>query len=275
MPIDPISHLAELRSKGIPCALITIVGTTGSTPRKSGAKMVVNPASQYPVGTIGGGKLEALALEKALLLLSGGGSSPNLHTYSLNEAGEHAFGAICGGEVIILTEPFPAASPLVIVGAGHCGAAIARIADQSGFPVTLIDDRPDLLQPFADSPINTASSLADLHCLSPAPTFAPNLYPIGFVAVSRNYEIDIGALRQIISISDHIPYLGMIGSRRKVRRVFDTLAAEGVSQKSLDRIFAPVGLDIGAESPVEIAISVVAQILAATRGRPGGHFTRS
>ena len=97
--------------------------------------------------------------------------------------------------------------------------------------------------------------------------------PLAFVAVSRNYELDQSALRRVIPSVDEIPYVGMIGSKRKVTRVFETLREEGVDEELLRKIHAPIGLDIGAESPGEIAISVLSQILAVTRGRSGEHLT--
>ena len=268
---DPITHLAELRTKGAACAMVTVIATAGSTPRKAGAKMVVVPDSGKPVGTIGGGKLEALAIEMAQKSILEEKFTPFVTNYPLHEADEHSFGAVCGGEVTILTETFPAARPLVIVGAGHCGSAIARLARTIGLPVHLVDDRSHLTAATGLDNLPTAASLAELG-FSAAPSCSPPAMPLAVVAVSRNYETDLSALRTIAEYLDQIPYVGMIGSTRKVRKVMDTLAGDGIPPERLKMIFAPIGLDIGAESPAEIAVSVIAQILTVTRGRNGGHL---
>ena len=142
MTDDPISVVAELRAGGSSCALVTVVGASGSTPRKAGAKMVVTASDEAPVtGTIGGGKLEALAIDEAKRMLEERAVEPLMRTYPLHEADEESFGAVCGGEVILLTEAFPATRQLVIVGAGHCGTAIAQVSKLCGFSPVLVDDR--------------------------------------------------------------------------------------------------------------------------------------
>ena len=176
--------------------------------------------------------------------------TPVLKTYPLHEGSELSFGAICGGEVTVLIEPFPAADGLYLVGAGHCARAVAELARGCGWRVTVLDDRADLLSGFpADA------SVADR---SPAEFIAQHPWKAeeALVIVSRNFHIDRDALRSALS-RERIAYIGMIGSRKKVRHVFDELRAERIAEDKLALVYAPIGLDVGADSPAEIAVAVM------------------
>jgi hypothetical protein len=167
------------------------------------------------IGTIGGGKFEALVVEACARAMES--RTPVLKTYPLHEGSELSFGAICGGEVTVLIEPFPAADGLYLVGAGHCARAVAELARACGWRVTVLDDRADLLSDFpADA------SVADR---SPAEFIAQHPWKAeeALVIVSRNFHIDRDALRSALS-RERIAYIGMIGSRKKVRHVFRRLA---------------------------------------------------
>jgi xanthine dehydrogenase accessory factor len=250
----------EARERGTPCALVTLAAISGSVPRAAGAKMLVMEAGKI-VGTIGGGKFEALVVEDAVAAIGTG--SPALKTYPLHEGSCGSFGAICGGEATVLIEPQGRGIGLVLVGAGHCAVAIGRLARECGFHVTAIDDREELLEDFpAHRRIggDAAGFIAEHGMGTDA-----------LVLVSRNYELDERALEAALRAGG-IRYIGMIGSERKVRRVFDELRSRGVSDADLARVYAPVGLDIGADSPAEIAISVVAEILKVLRGASGAHL---
>jgi xanthine dehydrogenase accessory factor len=226
--------------------------------------MLVYP-DRRTFGTIGGGKLEALVVESALAALERG--APLLKTYPLHEDGPESFGAICGGEVTILLEPQGPRERLVIVGAGHCGRAIARLAIECQLHVTVLDDRAELFPGFPKE----SRVIGD----RPAGEFiAQHDWSAGdaLVIVSRNYELDRVALAAALE-QNVMGYIGMIGSRRKVRRVFEQLqTANDANGDRLARVFAPIGLDIGADSPSEIAVSVLAEILLVLRQRPGSHL---
>ncbi len=257
-----LEALLKARAERTPCMLATVVATTGSIPRAAGAKMLVYSADRT-LGTVGGGKFESLVIADSLASL--GGKLPVLKTYPLHEGDVNSFGAICGGTVTVLIEPQRISEALVIVGAGHCSRAIAALARDCGLHITVLDDRGELLAGFPAHRI-----VGDV---SPAEFVAGHDWQgdEALVIVSRNFQIDRDALGAALA-NPGMGYLGMIGSSRKVRRVFDDLRAQGVSPDQLAKVFAPIGLDIGADSPGEIAVSVLAEILKTLRQRTGGHL---
>jgi xanthine dehydrogenase accessory factor len=258
-----LAKLQEARDHGKPCVMVTVAQTRGSVPREAGAKMLVYPDGKT-AGSVGGGKFESLVIEASLAALGSG--APVLKTYPLHERDGESFGAICGGEVTVLIEPQAVRERLVLVGAGHCARAIARLAAGCGMHVTVLDDRAQLATEIPEA----HRAVTDVR----APEFIGSCEwgaSDALVMVSRNFEIDREALAAALQIPV-IGYTGMIGSMRKVQRVFDELRQRGVADDQLARVFAPIGLDIGADSPEEIAVSVVAEILQVLRGRTTGHL---
>jgi xanthine dehydrogenase accessory factor len=256
------AEIAAAQAARTPCALATLVSATGSVPRAPGARMLVYVDGRVS-GTIGGGKFEALVIAEALEILRSGGA-PRLKTYTLREGEPTSFGAICGGEAGVFLEALTAGESLTLIGGGHCARAIARLAADCGFYVTVIDDPPEGgaigERPAVDR------WLTDVR----APEFiATSAWTErdALVIVTRNAQLDQAALDA--ALRRGVPgYIGMMGSRRKVARVFAELAEAGHAAADLARVHAPIGLDIGADSPAEIAVSVVAEILQHTRGRP-------
>ena len=244
-------------------AVVTIAATTGSVPRAAGSKMFVY-ANGGSSGTIGGGKFESLVIVDAVAAMRE--KKPQLKTYPLHEGETDSFGAICGGEVTVFIEPQRTSEALYLIGAGHCSQAIAKLAAECGLFVTVIDDRDQLL--------------TDLH---PAVARISNCSPASFIAshewqsdealviVSRNHEIDREALAAALRQTG-AGYIGMIGSKRKVRDVFDDLRRRGVPDEKLAKVYAPLGLDIGADSPAEIAVSTIAEVLSVLRQRTARHL---
>ncbi len=258
--------LAALQSAltgGRPCALLTVAATRGSVPRQAGTKMVVF-ADGSTTGTIGGGKFEALAIEAALAALET--RQVTWKTYPLREGEEDSFGAICGGEVTVLTEVFGPARRLVLVGAGHCARSLARLAVECGWRVTVLDDR-------SERRVEFPAEVEILDAVPPSEFIAARTWSKedALVLVSRNYLIDREALGAAVR-QGGMGYLGMIGSQRKVRRVFSELKETGISDEQLALVHAPLGLDIGADSPAEIAVSVMAEIYQVLTGRSGQSF---
>ncbi len=257
-----LQELLAARARRAACALVTVATTTGSVPREAGAKMIVYGNGTIS-GTIGGGKFEALVVADALAALRD--RRPMLKTYPLHEGDACSFGAICGGEVTMFIEPQTTGEALVLVGAGHCAQAIAKLARDCGWYVTILDDRAELL----------TDSAASLKITDRSPTefiAAHEWQPDeALVLVSRNYQIDCEALHAALQQTG-IAYLGMIGSQRKVRRVFDELRTRGISESALEKVHAPIGLDLGADSPAEIAVAVLAEVMQVLRARPGGHL---
>jgi xanthine dehydrogenase accessory factor len=261
-----LAELQAARAARKPCALVTVAATKGSVPRGAGAKMLTF-ADGRTSGTIGGGKFEALALAEAREAMRK--KEPVLKTFTLREGEADSFGAICGGEVTILIEPQLLREALFLVGAGHCAQAIARLAVECGLLVSVVDDRPEVL---AEMPAGVVR-----HGGVSAPEFIAGhawQRDEAIVIVSRNHELDREALASALRTSG-AGYIGMIGSRRKVRQVFDRLRATGVAEDALAHVYAPIGIDIAADAPAEIAVSAVAEILAVLRGRSGRNLRDS
>jgi xanthine dehydrogenase accessory factor len=243
--------------QGEPVALVTIVRTQGSTPQRVGAKMLVY-ADGRTIGTIGGGCYEHDALGKAREALAGG--PPRLVSYELADDLAEDTGLICGGRMEVFIEPLEASPHLYLIGAGHVSRDLARAAHETGFRVTVVDDRQKFAsaERFPDAEIVVDAIPDWLHRTAiPASAFV--------VILTRGHRHDLEALRALAARD--LRYLGLIGSRAKVTRLFDALKAEGLPPECLRRVFAPVGLDIGAVTPAEIAVSILAEMIALRRGR--------
>ena len=256
-----LEELLRARQLRTPCALVTVAATTGSVPRQAGSKMLVY-ADGKTSGTIGGGKFEALVVEESIKSLEA--KKTILKTYPLREDKPDSFGAICGGEVTIMVEPQNLSNALFLVGAGHCSFAIAKLAIDCGMHVTVVEDRAELLENFPPSAIRVVANAAEF--ISKRDWSDDE----ALVLVSRNYELDREALAGALKKAG-AGYIGMIGSRRKVHRVFDALKHVAPVEKLKD-VYAPIGFDIGADSPAEIAVSVIGEILQVLRKRKGGHL---
>ncbi|HUD73100.1 MAG TPA: XdhC/CoxI family protein [Dongiaceae bacterium] len=247
-------------------ALATILDRQGSAPRRAGARMIIE-ADGGTAFTVGGGAFEALLIEDARQALADGRGFEK--EYRFTETGEHATGMVCGGSVRVLVEIVEPPAPLVIFGAGHVGREVAHLGARLGFAVTVVDDRPAELDP---------ARLPEGATLVRAGTeFDGGLPPIpkgAYVAiVTRCHRTDLEAVRHA-AVSD-AAYVGLIGSRRKVATVMTRAAASGVPRERLDAVHAPIGLPIGAETPAEIAVSILAEIIAVRRGSAAAGALRS
>lgn len=250
--METIQLLEEWRSKGIPAALCIIVQTRGSTPRAAGAKMIVFADGSIR-GTIGGGELEKSVITEALSVLKS--RQPILHRHDLL----HRHNMCCGGSVDVYIEPLMEKQKLYIFGAGHTGHALARHAQQLEFETVLIDDRKEYLDAITIPGVNKLN----LHYAQALP-----LLPFDdqtFVAImtySHPHDRDILAY----CLKQPFAYLGMIGSERKVEMT-KKLFSEGLvaSAEELDRVDMPMGEEIGAETPDEIAISILARMIRVRR----------
>jgi xanthine dehydrogenase accessory factor len=260
MSYSILAELLAARSQGIPCVLVTVASAQGSVPRQAGTKMIVYASGKIS-GTVGGGKAEALIVQDALRCLETG--KIELKRYPLREGEPDSFGAICGGEITLLIEPQRSGESIYLFGAGHCAAAIARLARSCELNVFVIEDREDKLNAF--EPANQKHL-----CKSPDDFVSQQSWNAGdaILLVNRNYMLDRDTLKAVLGTSGY-GYVGMIGSKRKVLKVYDELRTQGVNSESLSQVHAPLGIDIGADSPEEIAISVMAEVLAVLRKRSG------
>jgi xanthine dehydrogenase accessory factor len=258
---EVFAAVAEALERGEAAALVTIVAARGSTPQRVGAKMLVF-ADGRSVGTIGGGCYESDASGKAREAIAA--RTPQLVHYELSDDFAQETGLICGGQMDVYIEPIEPSPELYIVGAGHVGYHLARLAHEVGFRVHVVDDR----EKFANRErFPTAEEVVadDIPTWLAAATLPPHAYA---VIVTRGHTNDLEALRALAP--RELRYLGLIGSRAKVARVYDALTADGVPAEQLTRIHAPIGLDIGAVTPQEIAVSILAELIAVKHGKIAG-----
>lgn len=252
-----LSAAAEALKRGEPVALVTIVRARGSTPQRVGAKMLVF-ADGRTIGTIGGGCYENDAFWKARDALATGRSA--LLHYELNDDFAQENGLVCGGQMDVHIDPLAPTPQLYVIGAGHVGFHLARAAEDAGFRVHVVDDREKFAnrERFPNACDIIVAPLGEwLH--------SAEIPPSAFVTiVTRGHQHDLEAMRALAARD--FKYLGLIGSRAKVARIFDALAAEGMPAECLERVRAPIGLAIGAVTPAEIAISIVAEMIAVRRG---------
>jgi xanthine dehydrogenase accessory factor len=210
------------------------------------------------VGTIGGGCYEHDAFGKAREAIASGRST--LVKYELSDDFVEENGLICGGQMEVYIEPLTAAPRLYVIGAGHVGWHLARLAHEADFKVHVVDDREKFAN--AERFPNATVAVDDI----PSWLATADIPGGSYVAViTRGHTHDFTALRALLGRD--LRYLGMIGSRAKVTRVYDALLAEGVSPDLLRGIHAPIGLDIGAVTPAEIAVSILAEMIAVRHGR--------
>jgi xanthine dehydrogenase accessory factor len=255
---DVLPAAASALERGEPAALVTIVRSNGSTPQRTGAKMLVF-ADGRTVGTIGGGCYENEAIGKARAAIASG--IPQLVTFDLNDDFVEESGLICGGQMEVYIDPIAPAPPLYVIGAGHVGWHLARFAADAGFRIHVVDDREKFANrerfPAADSIV-----VDDIGRWLHDADVPPSAY---VVVVTRGHTHDFEAVRALAARD--LRYLGLIGSRAKVTRIFDALDAEGMPAECLDRVHAPIGLNIGAITPAEIAVSILAELIAIRHGK--------
>jgi len=255
---EVFSALAEALDKGEEVALVTIVSSTGSTPQRVGAKMLVYSDGRM-VGTIGGGCYENEAFWKAREAIQS--RKPLTMSFELNDDFAQESGLVCGGQMDVFIEPVEAAPALYVFGAGHVGYFVGKMAHDVGFRVHVVDDR----EKFANAErfgqgievvVDDIPTWLQAHQL-PATAYA--------VILTRGHRHDLDALRALTA--HPLRYLGLIGSKAKVKRIYDALREEGITVDQLRAVHAPIGLDIGAITPQEIAVSIVAELIAVKHGK--------
>lgn len=238
-----------------PVIAATVTRDSGSVPRRTGAKMLIFPDGRAS-GSVGGGLFESLIIRDALKALSCNQSVTQSYSFNPKGAGPNAFGAVCGGRADVFLEIIMPPDQLLIVGGGHCGRALARMASLLDFKIVIVDDRAEYAHPDDYDFPNVESVLHLPDDFEGLPIPDESTY---VALVSKGFVTDEAALRRVLDTP--APYIGMIGSRRKCKIVFDNLRAEGISEEILARVHAPIGLEIHAETPEEIAVSILAEII--------------
>ena len=253
--IDLIQLALDAAKSGGKAAIATVVRTDRSVPRRVGATMLIH-ADGTREGTVGGGEMESRVIAEAIDAMSDG--KPRFINYRLVDPASGDPG-VCGGEMDVYVEPYMDTATLLVIGAGHVGKAVSELAAWSGWKVYLWDDRPEQL---ADVPQGVNGHGGEL---SSALTNIPLDARSAIVMVTRNVNLDVELVPLLIS--QQAAYIGLMGSARRWKTTRDLLIQAGCSEADIQRISTPIGLEIGAETPEEIAISIIAEVVHATTTR--------
>lgn len=251
-----MEKVAMLTRQNETFALAMIIESKGSTPRHVGKMIVYRDGSID--GTVGGGLSEHYIIEESVKAIQSGQSK--IVEYKLNTQAKDGIDMICGGTLRVFIEVYTSRPELVLVGAGHLGFALAKLADYLQYPYCIVDDRVD-------------------YCTKERFPHATNLFvneDIGKALLTANLsekshvvivtkDCDDMALKTVLQFP--CAYVGMVASKRKVLNVFGKLKREGVTEEQLEQIHSPIGLDIGSETTEEIAISIIGEILQVSRGK--------
>lgn len=237
-------------------AIATVIETKGSAPRETAAKMIVFPdGGTY--GTIGGGTLERQVTGDALKALKSGKSITK--TYTLKGKTKGGIGQLCGGASSVFIEVIKSPDTILLCGGGHIAKAMAPMVTLLGMNLIIVDERREFATnerfPGASEVLHTTPSDPNLRDL-----VTPSTYVVIF---THSHKQDKEALRNLVSTE--AAYIGMIGSEKKVKTIFKELKAAGVPARALNRVYSPIGLDIGAETPAEIALSILSEIVHVIR----------
>ncbi|MFN9301030.1 MAG: XdhC family protein [Acidobacteriota bacterium] len=255
--MDLFAEIVRLRKAGQKCALATIVEVNGSIPSYESAKILVREDGSFS-GTIGGGCVEAEVWNAAREVIAT--EKPRHLSFNLGQDAAYDNGLICGGQLNVFIEAIVPQPQTIIFGAGHISKSLARVCSLAGFTVTVVDNRESFANrdrfPNADEVI--AAEYEELFEQLPV---CSSSY---IVIVTRGHRDDMRVLRW--AITTEARYIAMIGSRRKVIAVIREFEKEGLPRDSFEKIHAPMGLEIGAITPEEIAISVAAEMIAVRRG---------
>lgn len=253
-------EIAAALGHGEPLVLLTVVRVNGAAPCAPGTRVLLRGDGAV-VGTFGGAMLDSRAREDGLRALSTGAA--RMATYHLDPEGGESVGS-CGATLEVFIEPLRPEPRLLVAGSGYVAQALARLTAPLGWRVTLFDDRTEFVRA-ANVPDGVTTAVGELAELLAAqrPDAATAI-----VVVTRGHRSDKDALRAALETS--AGYIGMIGSPSKVRNIFRALRREGVSQEQIERVYAPIGLDLRAETPDEIALSIAAELLMWRRGGTGG-----
>lgn len=253
---DLLDRMAALKAEGVPFVVATVIGTRGSTPRKVGAKMVV-AGDGRTFGTVGGGAVEALVIERARAVLR----SPEVARFEWRLGSEEAGGMPCGGSMEFLLEPFGVRPRAFVFGAGHVGQALTRVLTWLRFDVTVVDPRADLM---TEERLSGARLVREESAKAAAQL---DIGPDAFCVVATpSHTFDLETMK--VLTRRPLRYLGLMASKKKKHEVLQALREDGVTEDALSRVYCPVGLPIKAETPEEIAVSIAAEMVSVLRTEP-------
>ena len=259
--MDVYREIVRMSEAGEPGALVTVTAVDGHTPQVVGAKMIVRPDRSI-VGTIGGGRVEHEAIARGLEAIEAG--TPRTVTYRLKAE----LGMCCGGQMELFVEPLAIPDRLVLFGAGHVGCALARFSASCGFELVVVDERPDFNTPERFPWARQRwvghhdDAIAELE-----------LRARDYVVIAtHNHDYDREILGAVLRTE--AGYVGMIGSTRKVDKTMKQLRLEGLDDGQLARAHAPIGLDILAETPEEIGVAIVGELIRHRRQQTSAKTTR-
>jgi xanthine dehydrogenase accessory factor len=254
--VDIYEEIVQLRHAGRRGAVATIVNVRGSVPSFETAKMLIRDDGSI-FGTIGGGCVEAEVWQAAREIMES--EKPRTLTFNLNQNPKYDTGLVCGGTLDIFIEPVLPPASLYIFGAGHVAVSLYKTAKMAGFDVNVVDDRESYAnrERFPDAKEVIAEDFDQAMA-----RITPNETSY-VVIVTRGHHDDMRVLRW--AVQTQARYIGMIGSKRKTIAIFRELVKEGIPEQRFERVHAPVGLDIGAITPEEIAIAITAELIAVRR----------
>jgi xanthine dehydrogenase accessory factor len=254
--MDVFEELVRLRSLGRKCALATIVEARGSNPSYESAKLLVREDGSM-TGTIGGGCVEAEVWTAAREAIET--EKPKRLSFNLGQDAAYDNGLICGGQIEVFIEPVLPLPRAFIFGAGHISKSLSKVANLAGFSTVIVDDRESFTsrERFPEAEAVHAGEYEQV-----IPTLSINETSY-IIIVTRGHRDDMRVLK--LAIATPARYIAMIGSKRKVLNVVRELGKEGIPREAFARLHAPMGLDIGAISPEEIAVSVAAEMIAVRR----------
>jgi xanthine dehydrogenase accessory factor len=251
MNISIYQALSELEKNNEPAALCTVTKSEGSTPRHVGSKILVYPDGKF-IGTVGGGELENRVIKAAMQSIKDGQAQTLEYSMADPSRGDPG---VCGGQVEVFVEPILPAPTLVVIGAGHVGKAVVHLAKWLGFRVAVCDDRAEFCNPEA-TPGADEYYPVEMGKLTDQLKVTNRTY---LVITSRGSSVDAVGLPSLLE--SQAAYIGVIGSKRRWATTVKALREKGVSEASLTKVRSPMGLELQAETPEEIAVSIMAEVL--------------
>ncbi len=257
---DVFEEIVKVRRERTAAALATVVGGENGSPGKTGFRMLIYSDGRT-CGTVGGGLLEAKVREEALRCISD--KKPRLLEFALDDESADSIGVLCGGKVKVFIEPIQGSYTLYVFGGGHIALPLVQFAKALEFTVVVVDDRPEFAN-MERFPLADEVKVGDFSQVTRSIDFHESDCA---VIITRGHEHDEVVLRECLSKEKSPGYVGMIGSKDKISRTYSHLREQGISEQLLVKVKAPIGLDIGARTPAEIAISIMAEIVGYRYGK--------